>query len=297
MGKMDDSPISFMDKSGIAAKSFFNATRDNLLSKTYLQTVHEIIDGLFNEDAGSFQRYWNNKVTSYYPNVVTKMINDPYLRDAKTFFEHVRKRTGLGERVEPKFNFLGEAHMSPEGNFERIWNNMLSPVTATKKIEDPVINEILRIGKAPAVLDKFQNNVDYTEYKYKGKSAYWRLNHHLKTVKIYDYELKKEVTLYEKLQHEFTTDSYLSKSDPLKIDTGISDVGGKYERIQFLYQTYLTEAKTKMRKEWKLFKHVDNENRNLATDIPIKQTNKDAVTQSNRTENSLIQKLRVLEAH
>ena len=52
-----------------------------------------------------------------------------------------------------------------------------------------------------------------------------------------------------------------------------------------------------MRKEWKLFKHVDNENRNLSTDIPIKQTNKDAVTQSNRTENSLIQKLRVLEAH
>ena len=49
--------------------------------------------------------------------------------------------------------------------------------------------EILRLGKAPQVLDKFQNNVDYTKYKYKGKSAYWRLNHHLKTVKIYDYEL------------------------------------------------------------------------------------------------------------
>ena len=173
---------------------------------------------------------------------------------------------------------------------------MLSPVTATKKIEDPVINEILRIGKAPAVLDKFQNNVNYTEYKYKGKSAYWRLNHHLKTVKIYDYELKKEVTLYEKLQHEFTTDSYLSKSDPLKIDQTISDVGGKYERIQFLYQTYLTEAKTQMRKEWKLFKHVDNDKQNLATDIPIKETNKKAVQQDNRTEKSLIDKLRVLEA-
>ena len=104
------------------------------------------------------------------------------------------------------------------------------------------------------------------------------------------------MTLYEKLQHEFTTDDYLSKSDPLKIDQTISDVGGKYERIQFLYQTYLTEAKTQMRKEWKLFKHVDNDKQNLATDIPIKQTNKDAVTQNNRTENSLIQKLRVLEA-
>ena len=50
-----------------------------------------------------------------------------------------------------------------------------------------------------------------------------------------------------------------------------------------------------MRKEWKLFKHEDNENRSLAEDIPIKQSNKDAVTQENRTEKSLIEKLRVLE--
>ena len=74
---------------------------------------------------------------------------------------------------------------------------MLSPITASKLLDDEVIQEILRIGKAPAVLDKFQNNVDYTEYEYKGKSAYYRLNYHLKSVKIYDDVTGKRVTLYE----------------------------------------------------------------------------------------------------
>ena len=83
----------------------------------------------------------------------------------------------------------------------------------------------------------------------------------------------------------------------MKIDKSISDVGGKYEHIQALYQIYLVEARKQMRKEWSLFKHVDDENRSLAKDIPIKETNKKAVTQENRTENSLIEKLRVLEAH
>ena len=295
MNRMDDSPLSFMDKASIAGKATFNATRDNLLSKSYLHTVHEIIDGLFNEDAQSFSRYWNNKITSYYPNIFNKIVNDPYLRDANTFWEHFKKRSGLGKPVEPKFNFLGEEHRNPEGNLERLFNNMLSPITASKLLDDEVIQEILRIGKAPAVLDKFQNNVDYTEYEYKGKSAYYRLNHHLKTVKIYDDVSGKYVTFYEKLKLDFKTDGYLSKSDPLKIAQTIQNVGGKYEHIQELYQLYFTQAKQEMRKEWSLFKHVDNDKQSLATDIPIKETNKKAVTQENRTENSLKEKLRIIE--
>ncbi len=71
-------------------------------------------------------------------------------------------------------------------------------------------------------------------------------------------------------------------------------MGGKYELIQALYQKYLTQAKIQMRKEWSLFKHEDNDKQSLATDIPIKKTNKDAVTQENRTEKSLKDKLRVI---
>ena len=39
-------------------------------------------------------------------------------------------------------------------------------------------------------------------------------------------------------------------------------MGGKYEHIQELYQLYLTQAKQEMRKEWSLFKHIDNDKQN-----------------------------------
>ena len=50
-----------------------------------------------------------------------------------------------------------------------------------------------------------------------------------------------------------------------------------------------------MRKEWSLFKHVDNDKRSLADDIPVKKNNKDAISQENRTEKSLIDKLTVIQ--
>ena len=285
----ENSPLSLLDKGAIASKAVFRATRDNLLSKTYLQTVHEIVNALYSQDERAVKRYFSNKIGSYYPNVLTKILNDPFLRDATTFIEQVKKRTGLGSPAEPKFNFMGKAHANPEGDFERLFNNLISPITATPIEEGKVVaEEILRLGKAPEVLKKYQNNVDYTEYKYKGKSAYWRLNSLLNTVKI------EGMTLEEKLTQEFQSDSYQALTDPLKTDKGISDVGTKYIRIQEIYQQYKDEAQGQFRMEWGLFKHVDDKNRNLSIDISKQDTNKKAITNPNRNDKSLIQTLQTL---
>jgi len=285
----ENNPISIMDKGWIASKAVFRATRDNLLSKTYLQTVHEIVNALYSQDERAVKRYFSNKIGSYYPNVLTKILNDKYLRDATTFIEQVKKRTGLGSPAEPKFNFMGKAHANPEGDFERLFNNLISPITATPIEEGKVVaEEILRLGKAPEVLKKYQNNVDYTEYKYKGKSAYWRLNSLLNSVKI------EGMTLEEKLTQEFQSDSYQALTDPLKTDKGISDVGTKYLRIQEIYQQYKDEAQGQFRMEWGLFKHVDDKNRNLSIDIGKQKSNKKAITNPNRNDKSLIETLQTL---
>ena len=42
----ENNPLSILDKGAIAGKAVFRATRDNLLSKTYLQTVHEIVNAI-----------------------------------------------------------------------------------------------------------------------------------------------------------------------------------------------------------------------------------------------------------
>ncbi len=285
----ENSPISFLDKSWIASKATAGALKDNILSKTYLQTVHEIVNAIYSQDDRAVKRYFSNKIGSYYPNVLTKILNDPFLRDATTFIEQVKKRTGLGSPAEPRFNFMGVAHQNPEGDLERLFNNLLSPITATPLEEGKIVaEEILRLGKAPEVLKKYQNNVDYTEYKYKGKSAYWRLNYLLSTVKI------ENMTLEQALEKEFQSESYKALTDPLKTDKGISDVGTKYIRIQEIYQKYKSEAEGKFRTEWSLFKHVDDKNRNLTIDINKQDINKKAITNKNRNDKSLIQALQIL---
>ena len=287
LNQSENNPLSIMDKAGIATKATFRATRDNLLSKTYLQTVHEIVNALFDKDERAVKRYFSTKLGSFYPNILYKIVNDPYLRDATDFIDQLKKRTGLGV-VEPKFNFMGFAHKNPEGGFERLFNNMLSPVTATKLRESVIATEILRLGKAPPNLKKFQNNVDYTEYKYKGKSAYYRLNYLLSTVTVED------MTFEEKLKDLFATEEYKSLTDPLKIHKTIADDGAKYRRIKELYNKYLTEAETQFRKEWILFKHEDDNKRNLSEDITKQNINQSAVTNEVRTDKSLIETLQIL---
>ena len=285
----ENNPLSLLDKSGIATKAVFRATRDNLLSKTYLQTVHEIVNALYSQDEKAVKRYFSNKVGSYYPNVLTKILNDPYLRDATDFLAQLKYRTGLGKPPEPKFNFTGKAHKNPEGGFERAFNNIISPVTATPLEEGKVVaEEILRLGKAPQNLQKFQNNVDYTEYEYKGNSAFYRLNALLNTEKI------ENMTLEQKLEQVIQSDEYKGLTDPLKTDKSISDVGGKFTRIQEIYAKYKTQAETKFRKEWSLFKHVDDKKRNLTIDIQKQTINQLAVTNEVRTDKSLINALQTL---
>ena len=285
----ENSPISFADKSWIAGKATFGALKDNILSKTYLQTVHEIVNAVYSQDDRAVKRYFSNKLGSYYPNVLSKILNDKYLRDAVTLLDQIKKRTGIGKPAEPRFNFMGKPHMNPEGDIERLFNNLISPITATPLEEGKIVaDEILRLGKAPEVLKKYQNNVDYTEYKYKGKSAYWRLNSLLSSVKI------ENMTLEQALEKEFQSDSYKALTDPLKTDKGISDVGTKYIRIQEIYQQYKDEAEGKFRTEWSLFKHVDDKNRNLTIDINKQNINKSAITNKNRNDKSLMETLKIL---
>ena len=102
------------------------------------------------------------------------------------------------------------------------------------------------------------------------------------------------MTLAQALEKEFQSDSYKALTDPLKTDKGISDVGTKYIRIQEIYQDYKDEAEGKFRKEWALFKHVDDKNRNLTIDINKQNINKSAITNKNRNDKSLMETLKIL---
>ena len=292
LGQMEESPISTGQKIGMGMNATFRASVDNILSKTYLQSVHEIVNALFTSDEKAWQKAWNNKWSSYIPNVVTKIVNDPYLRDATTLLEKVKQRTGMGELPEPKFNFMGKAHMNPEGGIERVFNNMLSPITVSKEKDSILADEILRLGKAPANLKKFQENVDFSQFVNKqGVSAFYRLNHYLSTVK----RGQPALNLEQALNKVILSPDYQNMTDPLKIQKGIADDGTKYAEIERIYNLYKVDAKNALRKEWGVFKHKDDEGRTLSKEISRTNKNKIAINQTNRTDQSLIESLVAVE--
>jgi len=206
--------------------------------------------------------------------------------------EKIKQRTGMGQPVEPKFNFMGEAHKNPEGGVERVFNNMLSPVTVSKLEDSIIADEILRLGKAPANMKKYQENVDFSQYVNKqGVSAYYRLNYHLSTVT----KGEPPLTLQQKLRQVILSDDYKFKSDPLKIGKGVADDGEKYREIERIYNEYKIDAKNALRKEWGAFTHKDDDRRTLSGDISKTNKNKLAIQQTNRTDQSLIESLVAVE--
>ena len=285
LGLSEHNPISVADKAGIAARATMSAVRDNLLSKTYLQSLHDIVDALFTNDERTFKRYWNSKITSFYPNIFSKIVNDPYMRDAVGFIDNIKKRSGFGQPPEPKFNFMGKSHKYNESAGKRLFDNMISPITISKREPNIIIDEILRLGKAPQILKKFQDDVDYTQYKYKGKSAYYRLNDLLTTVKI-------EGKTYEQaLTDMISSDYYKSLNDPIKTDKTIGQDGQKYFEIELLHDKFTKKAQDEFRKEKAFFTHVDDDRRTLSGDITKQITNRDAIMQENYSNISLKKKL------
>ena len=183
---------------------------------------------------------------------------------------------------------MGKAHQINEGTFERLFNNMISPITATPLQKNVVVEEILRLGKAPPVLKKWNENVDFTQYKYKGKDAYWRLNSLLNTVKV------DGLTLEEALTELIQSDNYKLKTDPLKTDKTIGDPGGKHYAIMERYEEFLDEAFVQIEKEYSFFKHVDDDKRNLQGDINKQANNKEEILNQSRTDKRLKEELQSL---
>jgi hypothetical protein len=273
----NSNPISLADRAGINISSAYGALKDNILNKTYFQGINDIIEAVNDKDGNKLQKYFTNKVGSFVPNILTKIVNDPYLRDAQGLVDEVvGKRLGLGTPPSPRYNFMGEAHtISDENSVQRFFNNFLSPVPAGTKTNDPVAVEILRLGKAPKVLEKFEDGVDYTQYQFGKLSAYDRVNQLLNSTKI------EGMTLKDKLADEIQSEGYKNRTDPIKLAQGIADDGTKYQRINQIYNQYKIKAETMFEAEKGNYKNIDNPDRNLFTDIR-KQKNNQNVIRGNR---------------
>ena len=78
-----ENSLSTIQKAQNFAGSGWSALTRNVFSKTYLQSLMEIIKIATDDDTYTAERWFQNKIGSYIPNIYTKLVNDPYFRESK----------------------------------------------------------------------------------------------------------------------------------------------------------------------------------------------------------------------
>lgn len=102
------------------------ATVKQLGSKSYLQGLTEFLDALNNPDRNT-EKLAKSLAASFAPNVIAKMNDDPYQREARTVMEAVRRKIpGFSQELDPVRNILGEP-VTPPPTYGPGW---LSPIVA-----------------------------------------------------------------------------------------------------------------------------------------------------------------------
>lgn len=275
-------PLDFGQKTQIFAGSAYEAVKRNIFSKTYLRALADIAEAFNSEDERKLERYFSQKVGSFIPNIVTKFVNDPFYRDATTVLEQVKNRTGMGTPSSPRYNAIGEAHQDSDGFVKRFMKNAVNPLALQDTKQDIVAQEIVKLGKGLNGFSKFNNLVEYPQFKNGKVSAWDRINQILSTEKI------NGKTLRQALETEIGTESYKLLSDPITIGKGISDDGEKLRRLKFIVEQYKQKTMTKFEGEKKDFKFSDNEKLSLKDAEKNNKRNQIEISR-NRLPNSKLQ--------
>jgi hypothetical protein len=227
------------------AKAGWSAFTRNVFSKTYLKGLTESLQVLTSDDPDRYGRLINSKFGSFYPNIFSKLVNDPYYRDARTLLDEAKKRTGLGY-VQKKYDFRGNAYKIEGSDEQRLFNGVFNPFTYSEQKIDPVAEEIIRLGvNVPNVSQYYNGAIDLTLFQNKkGTNAYDRLNEILNEVTI------GNKTLDQQLNDLINSDLYKNNlSDPIIVDENVKNNGGKVREIRKLITRYHKLAEVELLNE------------------------------------------------
>ena len=269
--------LSGGQKLGNTISAIGSSVSRNLVSKTYLKGLADFMEVFTDDSPDKVMRYAKSKAGSFIPNIYTKFVNDPFYRDTKSIFDEVKKRSALGEEVEFKYDFRGNA-LKIQGNEEtRLVNGVFNPFGATKEKVDPVAKEMFRIGvNLPSMKTALRSDVELTLFKNdEGQTAYNRQQELLRKVRI------GGKSLDQKLQSVINSSGYQRLSDPKVFDENNKDIGGKGKLLRSIVKDYHTAVEELLIKEAKNFKSTEDE------------TGKFTLFNSLKRQNSNLEKLKM----
>ena len=242
------SPTSKMINTG---KATFSSMSRNLVSKTYLKGLAEFIDMLTDDSPNKAEYWFRQKIGSYIPNIWAKFTNDPFYRDARSLVEEARNRSGIGDTSEFKFDFRGRPlKRSFDSEDKRLFDGLFNPIANTTQQDDPVAEEVIRLGvNMPKLNRMFEGTIDTSLFVNKeGQTLENRMYQMLRELSIQAPD-GKYYSLDERLKREITTDLYKQKSDPIDIDGNQSDTGAKAKHLRSIVNDYHSEVLDLIKKE------------------------------------------------
>lgn len=274
-GLLNSNELSVGQKISASTGAMKTALMRNTMSKTYLKALSDVIEAINSEDSYNLERYISQKAGSFIPNIYTKLVNDPYIRDAIGILDGVKNRTGFFQPSSPRYNALGEPHMDKDNFAQRMVKNGLDVFGITKQRKDTLTDELLRLGKGLPNQKPIINNIDYKKFKNsKGVSAWDRYNQLLSTTRD-----NSGRTMREAMEQLIQSDYYKTLGDPKKMGSGLvtgMDSTSKYAQLRVIQENFRQLVEIKMQSQMKDF--ISEEDKRMTLDIANKNMNSNKIT-------------------
>ena len=254
-----------------ASRASVAAMQKNLVSKTYLTGLADFMEVLTDDSPASAKAdyYWKNKLGSFVPNVYTKFVNDPFYRDVKTLLDVAKKRGVAEGEVEHKYDFRGNALRHQGSETKRLIDGLFNPFSASTQIDDPVAEEILRLGiNMPKMKRELNGDIDLSLFlTEEGQTAYNRQMQLLRNLKI------DGKSLDEALREAINSNEYKNGSDPYTTDENNKDTGSRAKILRRIIKDYHSTVEQEIIKNRSKFQSTKDDTGNFTLDNSIQALN------------------------
>ena len=205
----------------------YKAGFKNIASKTYLKGLVDFVTSFDGNAVDKKGLWWlENKVGSYVPNILGKVLNDPFLRETEGFMQAIQKRLG-GTGLPKTYNVLGESIVDSTNAPGRLFNNLFNPFTVKKQKDDEVLKAFIKHEINIPALQPVIKGVDLTQFvnPKTGKTAFEEYN-----------ELIGKSGLRKDLERTIKSNRFKDAPDQIVLDEN-NKFGGKkaivYDRVKF----------------------------------------------------------------
>lgn len=236
---VDEDTMSYL--SGVMMLSFIN----NIANKSFLQGIDNMLQVL-SDPIGSTTKAGGDILAGFVPNYFQQIKNietTRELKEARTVFDRILKRTPYSDELMPKRNALGEIITVDNPPFGL---GVISPVYIRNISDDPLDLEIARLNKGFSVPKaKLMNAFDMRQsVNQNGQTAYDRYQQLTSEVELNGRTLRKA------LNDLMRTPYYKNLEEGTAVDLGKGIQPPRVRAMQKLITRYRRFAKSKMLDEF-----------------------------------------------